>query len=509
MTGTLFVPQSSTRSSANTGSIWSQPGDANYSGYAEFRAGDNSRHGYIGYAHKDNGIIQIAAEKSGGHVNFSTGTGAGGPRVNGNEIWHAGNFNPSQAANAFGWRDASKYGVQANTGTSQNASLALAEASLPADGGVIVLPPGTITLGDTFTFTRQNVTLLGSGKYATFIDCTRLDTDVICFNGNYSGVKDCAFKSSAGDRTSGYTVNLRGAYTFCRDVDIRHCFRGIRMGPVAGNCLVHNNTMTFIATGSNRGAIVVDNPSYGPSNWISNCTIYGDGNDPTSSGPVGPRPEFGVQIVNSGATMINNTDILGFFNNLIINPGNGQTAQATYCSDVYFDSGQRDNILISPSGNGFVFETSFSNCWLTNTRSENSFGLRILGNGATGNSGRPVMNTRWDNGIIASTSNNPGYGFLVEGVGCINTVLSNSTVAGWGIGVCVGTNTSHVMIVNNMIGKYLPWDPNRANSTGLALVAGNGGWIMARNNMVYGNNQAFLNQGPTGGNNYVDGNPGI
>ncbi|WP_214286027.1 hypothetical protein, partial [Acinetobacter pittii] len=82
------------------------------------------------------------------------------------------------------------YGVQANTGTSQNASLALAEASLPADGGVIVLPPGTITLGDTFTFTRQNVTLLGSGKYATFIDCTRLDTDVICFNGNYSGVKD-------------------------------------------------------------------------------------------------------------------------------------------------------------------------------------------------------------------------------------------------------------------------------------------------------------------------------
>jgi hypothetical protein len=70
-------------------------GDATFTGYVEFtKPGGVARTGYIGYANTA-GVMTLAAEINGGYFNFVTTNGAVDPKVNGNTIWHSGNFTPS------------------------------------------------------------------------------------------------------------------------------------------------------------------------------------------------------------------------------------------------------------------------------------------------------------------------------------------------------------------------------------------------------------------------------
>lgn len=65
-----------------------QPGDATFTGFAEFRLNDGARLGFIGYANNSTKQIMLIAE-AGASFNF-TGEGKE-PTVHGNKIWHAGN----------------------------------------------------------------------------------------------------------------------------------------------------------------------------------------------------------------------------------------------------------------------------------------------------------------------------------------------------------------------------------------------------------------------------------
>jgi hypothetical protein len=82
----VAVPRTST-----TGGIHMVPGNSTNSGYVEFwPAGTGARLGYIGYG--EGTTINLSAEI--GSFNFV----GNAPKVAGNNIWHAGNFNPASYA---------------------------------------------------------------------------------------------------------------------------------------------------------------------------------------------------------------------------------------------------------------------------------------------------------------------------------------------------------------------------------------------------------------------------
>ncbi|MCJ2030711.1 hypothetical protein MKK50_15145 [Methylobacterium sp. J-043] len=90
LAGSVFTGSVTVKTAAGIGQSALVGGSADRSGYVEFRDKDGARHGYIGWG---NGTtIDIAAER--GDYNFVNGT----PKISGNQIWHAGNFNPDLKA---------------------------------------------------------------------------------------------------------------------------------------------------------------------------------------------------------------------------------------------------------------------------------------------------------------------------------------------------------------------------------------------------------------------------
>ncbi len=179
------------------------------------------------------------------------------------------------------------FGVAAGTGADQAPGLAAAAASVPTSGGILVLPCGQISLS-SITLAHQNLIVEGGGQNCTTISSLSQTGDVMIFTGSYSGVRDVGFRQAGaangagfitGGRTSGYTVNLSGAYQFAERVSFQHCYRCLRMGITAGYGRVSQVDMSYLtadATSLGGGGIFVDNPKYGPDNWIDHATIYGD-----------------------------------------------------------------------------------------------------------------------------------------------------------------------------------------------------------------------------------------
>ena len=90
LAGSVFTGTVTVKGAPGIGQSGLVAGSADRSGYVEFRDKDGARHGYIGWG--TGNTIEIAAEK--GDYNFVNGT----PRIGGNQIWHAGNFNPATKA---------------------------------------------------------------------------------------------------------------------------------------------------------------------------------------------------------------------------------------------------------------------------------------------------------------------------------------------------------------------------------------------------------------------------
>lgn len=79
---------------SGSGGLHLVTGSATNTGYIEFIRGSLARVGYVGNA-TTSGVINLSAEINGGYFNFITSNGASDPKINGNTIWHAGNFTPT------------------------------------------------------------------------------------------------------------------------------------------------------------------------------------------------------------------------------------------------------------------------------------------------------------------------------------------------------------------------------------------------------------------------------
>jgi hypothetical protein len=130
-------------------------GDAAHSGYIEFwnptSTAGGTREGYIGYS-PNNGVIALQSDRPGGYFNF-TGTL---PRIGGQTIWYAGNFDPNGKMDKVGGTFTGNVGF--------NTNLFIPSAS----GGSVGFQAGT---GDGGTLATYNHKLniwwgLGLGDYS-------------------------------------------------------------------------------------------------------------------------------------------------------------------------------------------------------------------------------------------------------------------------------------------------------------------------------------------------------
>lgn len=417
--------------------------------------------------------------------------------------------------------------VTADNGVDQAANITAAIAAMPADGGDLVLPCGNITVGGTLVLNRDRVRLRSANQYCSHIVTTFLAGDVVLVTGNYSGVSDLAFEhyqtpaqNLAGIlpyRTSGFTVNLANGYGFVENVSMRHCWVCIRMGTRGGWSRVRHAMIQYVADGlaaDGSGGILIDNFGIGPENWIEDVIMT-----PNIGAPPVYLPGYGIKLVNTGATHIQGVDVTQLRAGLVIAPGNGQTVQATLVSDSYFDGASADNVVIRPTGSGYVFHTSFVNNWITNIPNAGGVptnGLVIDASQASG-AGRPsaIMKTSWSGGTIASTTGQNGTGVLIADPAPIDTSITDTTIFGWNFGINVAPNANHVAITGNRIGAYGFFDipgggdaSNRTNRVGLNVSSGAGDYIRIANNTCFLNSVSPLGFAATGVHNLVSGNIG-
>jgi hypothetical protein len=127
-------------------------GSSTQSGTIEFTKPGNTsdRHGYIGAAGTV-GIIALSANTSGGYYNFVNQNGALEPKINGNTIWHSGNFTPNQSTgptSSYLVKDGSNGRYSLDNWLTVTGNIT-ATSGLIAQGGLLVGGTGAITGGLT------------------------------------------------------------------------------------------------------------------------------------------------------------------------------------------------------------------------------------------------------------------------------------------------------------------------------------------------------------------------
>ncbi|KQP61120.1 hypothetical protein ASF41_22895 [Methylobacterium sp. Leaf111] len=351
----------------------------------------------------------------------------------------------------------SSLGVLPDTGVDVSAAIVAAAAKLPATGARLKLACGLYLLSSTAIITNSYLHIQGGGQ-----NCTRLRStagfatgDVLKLTGSYSGISDVAFEHVATDtnsvRTSGYTLNLANGYSFARNISMRNCFVCIRMGAQGGWSSVDHVMLQYMADGvinPGSGGILVENDSIGPANWINHAIIMSNFIDGIASNR--RYPTFAVKLTNTGETVISDSDFISNRTNLLIQPGAGQTVQATRLNSTFLDSAQADNFAIVPTASGYVFDVDATGSWITNTSqiasAINTNGFRL---DASGNTTLPpgidtgIRGVRWNGGVIASTTGKTGVGVLCADATPQDVTVRGTTISGWHIGVDIAPGCSH------------------------------------------------------------------
>ena len=404
--------------------------------------------------------------------------------------------------------------VVADGATDQSANITAAMNTCSARGCVLVLPCGDIAIS-TLNLTVNNVVYQSASPLCSTLTSLNTTGDVVTLRGDYGGFQGVGFKQKNGAaRTTGYTVNMTGAYQFMKQVHMESCYRCIQMAHSAGWGRVEDVdligiTPDSVAAGS--GGIQVWNPRYGPSNRIDNVLIYGP-----QDGDINKAPLWGINIRNSGATILTNFDILGFKNNLLVNPNTDatgktnnpggtptvQTSQALRVGNGYFDSQNGSaNVLFQPAQGGYIFNSVFVGAWLVNGNNSSSNGFEVNTSASTRTDSFAFKDLTLEASFVTSptTGGNNGflctYGSSASQPNDINIV--SSLFAGWGQGINLGC--SEGSLIGNRAGPYSPFGGGNgpSNSNGIFLNAGIDNWLI-QGNRVKGNAVAGVNDGATG-----------
>jgi len=237
-------------------------------------------------------------------------------------------------------------------------------------GGVILIRTGQFKIASTVAhsgtafckfvgYGPDNATGGTSGTRLVSSSATAVILNITSSGGAY--VENIAFDASV-TRTGGAYLSVANSdnNNLIRNVSFSHYWTGLDLGWNNGTV---DHALFWTPVPTNGTGITI--------HGNAGCDVLHD----IEMFPPGPanQPNAGILIGNSGCVQISDSDIIQQGTNLLIGPGNGETASSIYVSNTFFDSAI-NGINIAPSGTGNVTRLQFVNTW---TSSNTGFGAGI------------------------------------------------------------------------------------------------------------------------------------
>lgn len=371
--------------------------------------------------------------------------------------------------------------------TAINAILAAAPA-----GSTIYFPGQTFTFnaawtmpaGKMFTFQGQGPGLSGGYTLLQWTSNVAATWITLASSTFYYYFKNLTFVSVGVAQTAGAVIDMNGNAT-CNIIDCH--FTGLSGG-----------TMNDVLTGTNTGfgqswnsslitncilnsfkgrGVFVD--SAGASLVIANTIVQGawgpsSGGIFTGSPGSGTQALAGVQANNCGALEINDCDILGNVNNLLLSPVVGQVNASCFVTNTYFDSSGGSCFKIA--GAGATVRVRFDTCSFTTAGTNYSVpgsGFSAIENAGSFAFAAGGQSVAFTNCNILNTFATAGTtnGTLLAGTWA-DWYFTNNNVAGWTNGFNAtpsGTNISMLKVGLGAVGASGGYGPN---VTGFLVGAG-------------------------------------
>lgn len=294
--------------------------------------------------------------------------------ASGNGAWAT----PAAGGGLSRWVDVTTFAgtpVLTTNTAAQNITAINAILAATAAGSTIYFPGGTYNFNAAWTmpaskqfvFQGQTMGVSGGNTLLAWTSNVAATWIVLASSTFYYHFRDLNFVSSGVTQTAGAVIDVNGNAT----TNFTNCTFGGLGGGFLFDCLVGTTTgfnnswnTTVVANCimnnyKSRG-IFID--SAAASLVVSNCVIQGQWGTTTGT-PASAQALAGVQANNCGALQINDCDILGNINNLLMSPAVGQVNASLFCTNTYFDNSGGSCIKIT--GAGATVRARFDTCSFT------------------------------------------------------------------------------------------------------------------------------------------------
>lgn len=414
--------------------------------------------------------------------------------------------------------------LTSNTGA-QNITAINAILAASPSGSTIFFPPGEYSFNAAWTWPSKFFYILGQGQNRSGGDSELKWTANVA--GNlitltdgfwYSRFTNITFSTTV-DQTVGYAVqcgnNVGVNFTNCSWQTGGGFFNsciGYDSGANAGNscfvdkCIIGGFKGTGIRVSSGGTSVV-----------ISNTQVLGQWGGNTST-PASAQAAAGISGGWVGALQINDCDVIGCTNNLLLNPvlASTEVCASVFCTNTYFDNSAGSCIKIS--GTGATVRCRFDTCSFTTagtnfiTAGTNLSAVEIANTYAypAGGAGIDFVNCNALNTFGTTGTTN---GFLVSNMADFS--ITNCRIAPWTNGINVTpmatAGRTQMQIANNTIGACAGF---AGNSVGLLLNVGAAayGSMIIESNILEGNTSSPMTDNSAvavGSQKSINGNPGL
>lgn len=396
------------------------------------------------------------------------------------------------------WIDVRNFGIDpANSAAANTTALtALVGASgTAASGSTIYFPGGTYQFNANVTVGAKAYTFIGQGNQLTggytILQLVTGTTGLLTLtSGNwYTTFRNFTFTC--------VTTQVSGSMVTVNDnvgVNFTNCSFAAQGGQ-AFNCIDYTGTgaaanttvidTCFISGFKNFGINVAAD---GASLVVVNTIIQGQW------GTTVQCAAAGINVINAGAVQVDNCDLLGAVNNLLLAPTTGKVIASVYVTNTYMDAAFGSCLKIT--GAGATVRCRFISVSFTTSNASTAFSAVEISTSVTAG----AQGIDFENCSVLNTFSTTGTtnGFLITGAADISIVACR--IAGWTNGINLtpfnSNGKTQPMIEDNTIG---PTGGIAGNSVGILLNAGavQYGDTLIQNNIVSGNTSAPITDNST------------
>lgn len=287
--------------------------------------------------------------------------------------------------------------------------------------GAEVYIPGSISGYNLASTVTAKANMRGSG-WATNLITSSGTADVIQVTTPGVTLSDFAIKPSV-TRTAGYYINSIGVnYTQISRVQCIDWFNAIALTGVGQAMFRATDCWLGTSTAGGSGISIVT--STNSIDVVLKDVIIGG---PSS----GAQCANGIIITNAGDITLDHISTVHCGVGLNIAPATGQTVQALFCHDSFFDSGSGTGVQFAMSGTGSVQLAKFNNVW--SCTNANGF---ILSANAAGT----ILRSEFIN--CTGSNNAGGQGFLINDTGVTNTLVMGGSYSANANGLYANTGVT-------------------------------------------------------------------